>query len=50
MFDKVDHDMSRMIKEAVFKAKGEAMRRKSETLEAEGTTTKGSQLTINGVM
>jgi len=30
MFDKVDHEMSRMVKDAVFKAKGEALRRKAK--------------------
>jgi hypothetical protein len=48
MFDKVDHDMSRLIKEAVFKAKGEILRRKSESLKASGEIFKGEKPTING--
>jgi hypothetical protein len=50
MFDKVDHDMSSMIKEAVFKAKGEAMRRKSESLKANEAIKKWPELTMDGAM
>jgi hypothetical protein len=50
MFDKVDHDMSRMIEEAVFKLKGEVLRRKSESLKTNGMITNGSKLTRNGAM
>lgn len=48
MFDKVDHDMSRMIKEAVYKLKGEVLRRKSESLRANGAVLTAVKLNMNG--
>jgi hypothetical protein len=48
MFDRVDHDMSRLIKEAVFKAKAEILRRKSESLKISGEIFRGEKLIING--
>jgi len=50
MFDKVDHDMSRMIKESVFKLKGEVLRRKSESLKANGIVVEELKLSMNGTL